>query len=328
MKSNKDENNDNTDGVGDGAPARRSELDAARIDLNKLRTFCVIAEEGGVSAAAQKLALTRSAVSHSLAALESSLGLLLFHRVGKKLVITREGTRLRGAYADAQGRIADALADIGDEEIDVRGWVRVGLYPGFSPFRLSDALERFSTEHPRAHCRLVNGSRSDLFSRLLEGRLDFVLSLRPGDRSTARRVRSTRFFEQSLVLVVARSFRKPRAGLAGIASLPIFDYFRTEPLIDRWITHHYGRRQVPRGNVRVYCGGGTDLALELTCRGLGAAVMPLDVVEPYRQRGELRVIRGPKPTLRDSIWLNELERAKTSTARVSATQQAFREVLV
>lgn len=299
-----------------------SELDAGRIDLNKLRTFFVIAEQGGVSAAAQKLALTRSAVSHSLAGLESSLGMPLFHRVGKKLVLTREGTRLRRAFADAQGHIADALSEIGDEAAEVLGWVRVGLYPGFSHF-LADGLESFAAEHPRARCQLVNGSRSELFSRLLAGRLDFVLSLRPRDSSTARRLRSTRLFEQSLVLAVAGGFRRPRGGLDGIAALPIVDYFRTEPLIDHWVAHHYGRRRVPRRNVRVYCGSGTDLALELTCRGLGACVLPLDLVEPYRQRGELVVIRGQKETLRDVIWLNEL-----TSSRTRAIQRAFREALL
>ena len=49
------------------------------VDLNKLATFFAVAEAGGVSAAARRLGVTRSAVSQSLAAFEASLALQLFH---------------------------------------------------------------------------------------------------------------------------------------------------------------------------------------------------------------------------------------------------------
>jgi len=298
-------------------------LDAARVDLNKLRTFFVIAERGGVSAAASKLSLTRSAVSHSLASLESALGVPLFHRVGKKLLLTREGALLRQAYGDAEGRIGLALDAIGAEAVEVRGWIRLGLYPGFSRFRLAGVLAPFLASHAEARCRLVHDARDELLSRLLDGRLDFVLSLRTGDAATASRVRSAPLFEQSLVLAVARKPSKPsRSGFEAIARLPIIDYFRTDPLIDRWVAHHYGAERVPRANVRVWTGSGTDVALELALRGVGACVLPQDLVEPYVERGELSLLRGPHGDLRDGVWLSEL-----SGARTGAIQSAFREAL-
>ena len=83
-----------------------------RLDLNKLVMFLAIAESGGVSAAARRLALTRSAVSHSLGALESGLGVALFHRVGKSLVLTPDGRRLRAAVGDARDGIGGALDEL------------------------------------------------------------------------------------------------------------------------------------------------------------------------------------------------------------------------
>jgi len=299
------------------------ELDATRVDLNKLRTFFVIAERGGVSAAAADLALTRSAVSHSLSSLEDSLGVTLFHRVGRRLVLSREGARLRRAYAEAERRIGHALDEIGDETREVRGRVRLGVYPGFSRFRLAGALERFLREHAGARCRLVQGSRSELLQGLLEGRIDFALSLLPGAPATAGRVRSTQLFEQALVLAVAKSRRRSGRGLEGLAALPLVDYFRNDPLIDRWVAHHYQGRRLARSDVRVWVGGATDLALELTCRGVGACVLPADLVEPYRRRGELVVIRGCGSPLLDGIWLNEL-----SGARARPVQTALREALL
>lgn len=297
-------------------------MKSTRVDLNKLRTFFIIAERGGVSAAAERLALTRSAVSHSLASLEDMLGVPLFHRVGKKLVLTREGAVLRRAYADVDGLIGDALDQIGDEAGEVRGWIRLGLYPGFSRFRLATVVERFLAAHPKARVRLTQGSRDELQARLLSGRLDFALSLRPTERPNASRIRSTRLFEQSLVLAVEKG-RRIGNDFEKIATLPIVDYFHSEPLIDRWASHHYGRRRIPRANVVVWTRSGTDLALELTLRGVGACVLPQDLVSPYRKRGELTVIRGTRPPLRDGIWLNEIDAPRTS-----AIQTVFKEALL
>ena len=299
-------------------------MEARDLDLNKLRTFFVIAEQGGVSAAARQLSLTRSAISHSLVALEESLGTALFHRVGKKLVLTREGAALRRAYGDVHERLTAALDDVRGEAGEVKGWIRLGLYPGFSRVRLAAVLARFRAANPRARVRVSTASRAELQERLLAGRLDFALSLRPTESAAANRIRSIRLFEQRLVLAVAPAARPRRLDAPAIAAVPVIDYFRSEPLIDRWTAHHFGRRgRSPRGDVVVWAGGETDLAVELTARGVGACVLPQDLVDPYRKRKELAVIRGAKAPLRDDIWLNAID-----STHESPIQTAFREALV
>jgi len=298
-------------------------VEVGNVDLNKLRTFFVIAESGGVSAAARRLSLTRSAVSHSLSGLEEGLGVRLFHRVGKQLVLTREGMALRRAYRDLEARLGAALDEIGGEPGALRGWIRLGLYPGFSRVRLAAVVQRFRGAHPDARVRLVHASRADLQERLLAGRLDFALSLRPTDAPAVRHIRSTRLAEQSLVLAAARGTRRVGQHVDKISALPVVDYFRGDPLIDRWTTHHYGPSRARRRNVVVWVGGGTDLALELTVRGVGVCVLPEDLVDPYRRRGELRVIAGRRAPLRDGIWLNEID-----AARESPIQAAFRAALL
>jgi DNA-binding transcriptional LysR family regulator len=309
-------------GVSDDAgPA--TGLDAyPNLDLNKLRTFFVIAQAGGVSAAARRLSLSRSAVSHSLALLEESLGVPLFHRVAKRLVLTRDGARLRAAFADVQARLDDAVSTIGEQSGDVEGTVRLGLFHGFSRHLLGEAIGCFLDEHPHARVRLSYAARAELADQLATGRLDFTLSLHGRAEARQPQLKAMRLFEQPLVLAARDRPPRGRSGFARIAELPIIDYFRAEPLIDRWAEHHFGRQRVPRSNVRVWAQS-TDLVLELCRRGVGAGVLPLDLVEPYRRRQELRVIRGPRPVLRDEIWLNELPGSKRDRL-----QRAFRSVLL
>jgi DNA-binding transcriptional LysR family regulator len=282
-----------------------------KLDVNKLLTFLAVAEAGGVTAAAARLALTRSAVSHSLGALEASLGVPLFHRIGRGLVPTREGRRLQRAVAEARDRLGAALDEVLGVEREARGPVRLGLFLGFARLRLSQVIEAFARDHPAARVRVSFGPHAWLMEQLLAGRLDLTLALQP-TREQGRSVRSERLTVRPLVLAAHEPVR-PAGEFTRIARLPIVDYYPSDPLIDRWTRHHFGGRRVPRERIRVWAAS-TDLALELVARGVGAAVLPEDVVEPLRARGEIAVVRGPKPPLVDHVWLNELRSARASRA--------------
>ncbi len=296
-------------------------MELNKLDLNRLLTFLVIAEAGGVSAAARRLALTRSALSHSLSSLEAALGVALFHRVGKSLVLTREGALLRGAVGEVRERLGAALDEAVGAGTEVRGPIRLGLFLGFSRFRLAGVIETFLRSHPRARVRVVFGPQAWLLEQLLSGKLDLSLSLRPARERTPH-VRSEKLFEQSLVLAIRGAPRRATARFDEVSALPIVDYYQSDPLIDRWTRHHYGRKRIPRGQIRAWAAS-TDLALELVRSGLGAAVLPVDVAEPFRGRGELALVRGPREPLRDPVWLNELQGATRRRAHV-----VFREVLL
>src|SRR5581483_1045603 len=124
------------------------------VDLNKVATFLAIAEAASVTAAAAQLTLTRSAVSHSLRTLEGQLGVPLFHRVGRGLVLTNEGKLLKQAASDVRSRMSVALEEVLGLAREVRGPVRIGLFLGFSRFRLAGAIDVFTCRHPDVEVRI------------------------------------------------------------------------------------------------------------------------------------------------------------------------------
>lgn len=65
-----------------------------QFDWNRARAFLVTAEEGSLSAAARALGMTQPTVGRQVAALEKELGIILFDRVGKQLVLTPGGLEL------------------------------------------------------------------------------------------------------------------------------------------------------------------------------------------------------------------------------------------
>jgi DNA-binding transcriptional LysR family regulator len=291
-----------------------------RVDLNKLVTFLVIVEAGGVTAASRQLALTRSAISHSLTALEASLGVALFHRVGKAMVLTPEGKRLAAVVAETRERLAEAVGETVGASADVRGVVRVGLFTGFSRFRIAAAVDHFVREHAGARVRVAFGPQTWLAEELTAGRLDFTLSLRPAGASSAG-VRSEKLFEQSLVLATGAGRSRRVNDFAAIQRLALVDYYQSDPLIDRWTRHHFGSKRVGRQQFRAWVAS-TDLAVELVARGTGAAVLPADVAEPFERDGSVAILRGPREPMREPIYLNQL-----SSGRSARVLPAFRESL-
>ena len=295
------------------------ELD--KLDLNKLLTFAAIFELGSVTLAAQRLALTRSAVSHSLRALEGELGVTLFHRVGKRLVSTNEGRLLQRAVVELRERLGSALEEILGLGREVRGAVRVGLFLGFSRFQLADVTFAFASTYPAASVRVAYGPQAWLIEQLLAGKLDMSLSLRPTGEQAAR-LRSEKLRARPLVLALRKSKQRLPRDFTQISKLDIIDYYQSDPVIDRWTRHHFAGQRIPRERVRVWAAG-TDLALELVLRGAGAAVIPEDIARPFERQKQLSIVPGQRTPLLDHVWLNDLPGSRSARA-----PQAFRELLL
>jgi len=291
-----------------------------KIDLNKLRTFAAVAERGGVTQAARQLALTRSAVSQSLAALEASLAVRLFDRVGRRLVPTQEGRGLARLFGRVHEELREALAEIVNEERAVRGLVRLGLFLGASRAQVARVVAAFTAQNPNAQVKLSFGSHAELRGMLGDNRLDFALSLRPG-RLASPRIRSSILYRQTLVLVSSERAPRGRIDAGWLSGRPVVDYYPASPLIRRWLAHHFPRRRIA-AEVRIWAAT-TDMALELAQVGAGAAVVPRSLAEPLVRAGRLHEIRGARADLEDAVWLEE-----SAGAWRNASLEAFRATLV
>ena len=284
------------------------------LDLNKLHVFATVADLGGVGAAAAVLGRTPSAVSQSVTGLERALGVNLFDRVGKRLVLTRGGQqlqqRLRGYHAALQQTV-DALVDADGE---LHGQVRIGVYLGFPRLRLARFLARFAARHPRVRLRVVYAPQEDLTARLLKNRLDVVLALQASAEASAR-IASTRLFEETLTLVGRPRFLRRGLGVRALAGVPVVDYYQSDPLIRRWLAHH-APGQAIEPTVTIWAAT-TDLVLDLVLNDAGGAVLPRDVARPALRARHLVELRPRGAPLTDHIWLNELRggyRDRTVTA--------------
>jgi LysR family glycine cleavage system transcriptional activator len=115
--------------------------------LNALRAFEAVARHQSVSAAADELCVTHSAVSRHVAKLEDHLGEKLFARDHQRLALTTRGAAYAAELTHLFDRIQDATAK-GFSAVAERRPLRIGVYPTFAHRVLIPRLARFQEEYP------------------------------------------------------------------------------------------------------------------------------------------------------------------------------------
>src|SRR5262245_7588761 len=139
------------------------------MDLRHARTFVTVAELGTVSKAALALRVAQPALSRQITALERELGLTLFDRIGRRLVLTGEGAQLLDdcrellSRASAVGERAQALRH-GDT-----GVLKVGASPPHIESVLATFLPRSARRYPGVQVKLIEAAGVDTMA-LLERR--------------------------------------------------------------------------------------------------------------------------------------------------------------
>jgi DNA-binding transcriptional LysR family regulator len=98
-----------------------------RSDLNALAVFATVAEERSFRAAADRLGVTRSAVSQSIRRLEETLGATILHRTTRSVALTEAGERLRADIAPAIAEMRAAMEGVRSLSGPPRGQLRIAV---------------------------------------------------------------------------------------------------------------------------------------------------------------------------------------------------------
>jgi DNA-binding transcriptional LysR family regulator len=162
------------------------------MDLNAVRTFIEVVRAGGFSAAARRLGMPRSTVSLHVRTLEENLGLRLFKRSTRAVVLTEEGRRLFDGADTALGALAETVTSIGAVGGELKGVIRVTAPADFPTRALAEAIGSFRARHPRVTFDVI---LSNSLLGLVSDNIDIALRIgidNPQD-AVIRRVFSTEY---------------------------------------------------------------------------------------------------------------------------------------
>ena len=120
--------------------------------LELLHSFEAVARRLSFTLAAQELFLTQSAVSRQIQSLEADLGVVLFERRHRALVLTEAGTVLQRAVVDSLERLRDATARV--RQATQGRQVAITTTAGFASLWLIPRLAQFTASHPQVDVRV------------------------------------------------------------------------------------------------------------------------------------------------------------------------------
>lgn len=138
----------------------------AILDWNHVRAFLITAELGTLSAAARELGQTQPTLSRQIISLESALVVILFERIGKRLILTEAGKDLL-TQAKQMGESANLFSLIASGKTQkIAGLVRISVSDLFSIHLLPSFLKDIQKEYPEIEIEIVvSNTLSDLQRR-------------------------------------------------------------------------------------------------------------------------------------------------------------------
>lgn len=143
-------------------------------DLDVLRSFVTGMELGSFAKAADRLGRSTSAVSAQLKKLEEQAATPIFRKSGRGLALTEAGETMLG-YARRLLELNDEAASA-IHDVELEGWVRLGLQEDFGEAVLPEVLGRFARAHPKVKIEARIGRSYELAERITSGNLDIALA--------------------------------------------------------------------------------------------------------------------------------------------------------
>jgi DNA-binding transcriptional LysR family regulator len=171
------------------------------MDLSDLTVFCTVVEAGGVTRAAERLHRVQSNVTTRIRKLEQDLGVSLFEREGRQLVLTADGERLLSYARQLLGLAAAARNELAGQRL--AGRFRLGSMENTAATRLPLPLSRFHHDYPEVELELSTGPSLPMCQRVLRGEVDAALVTEPVGGGLDPRLDSRLIGIEELVLVTA-----------------------------------------------------------------------------------------------------------------------------
>jgi DNA-binding transcriptional LysR family regulator len=146
------------------------------IDVRRLRLLLELSRRGTITAVADTLAYTPSAVSQQLAALEREAGVPLLERTGRRVALTPAGAVLAGYAESVLAVLEEAAAALAATRDSLAGPLRIGAFPTAARTILPPALVTLGRDHPALELMVTELDPVAVPGAVRSGALDVALT--------------------------------------------------------------------------------------------------------------------------------------------------------
>jgi DNA-binding transcriptional LysR family regulator len=273
---------------------RHEYLATRPMDLYAMHVFELVATLGGFTRAAEVVGLSQSAVTRQIQTLEDKLGVPLFERTTRKVVLTLAGRSLLAEARKLNGNLEDLLVRFRSEHVEGAKRVRVGFSRTIGLATLPGFLAPFHRRAPEVRLQVSHEGSGELLAALLDHRLDIAVVSAPKRLNPSLEVRH-RFTDEFELIVSANDEPPPGKTPIAPSRLRAWAQRRSWILLDtasntggnlaHWI------RDVGWQASAVMELDNFEVIIHLVAMGLGASLVPRRALAAYPRKHAL--IRVP-----------------------------------
>jgi DNA-binding transcriptional LysR family regulator len=265
-----------------------------RGDFADLTAFVAVADELSFRAAAARVGVTPSALSHAMRQLEERLGVRLLHRTTHSVALTDAGRRLLERLQPAIAQITGALEDLGQERQRPFGRLRIHASPMSAAAVIAPVWDRFLTTYPDVHLELQVDDEASV--DIVAKGFDAAIGIRERAAADMIAVRVTGPMKVVVVGAPAYFARRPAPCTPDDLAHHNCIQYRWGDTIFAWPFQRNGKSQriSVQGSVTI---NSPALALRAAVDGLGIALTIEAAAEPFVRLGQLvRVLADWSPS--------------------------------
>ncbi|MGY0694602.1 LysR family transcriptional regulator [Virgibacillus sp. FSP13] len=254
------------------------------MELRQLITFRTVASTLNFTRAAEALNYVPSNVTMQIKALEDELGVPLFDRLGKQLVLTSPGKRFLLHIQSVLDKLDEARSTVHDNE-NVRGTLTISANEVLCAYRLPVVFKRFRSRYPEVRLMFRSIPNQELKQTLFDGDADVVFML---DET----IRSTRLAVEPLLEETFQLFVAPDHPLANQIKLQQEDFHGEVFLVNEKGCPYrtmFDRSFEKKGidSITYLEFQNAEAIKQCAISGIGIAFLPEVTVEAEIERGDL-----------------------------------------
>jgi DNA-binding transcriptional LysR family regulator len=293
--------------------------------LRQLQFFVAAAEAGSVSGAARALSISQSSVTEAILSLEGDLGVSLFDRQARGLLITQKGSAFLRHARKILADVATARSAFQSEAEAATGRLSLGVTSLVAGYVLSDILARYRRAFPQIELNVVEDNGDYLQHLLIGGELDVAVLLTSS-------VKDRLALNVETLLVSPYRLWMPLGHPLAQQETITLEELAGQPLIQLMVDEIEGETRrltaaMPVKPEMAFRTRSVEAVRSLVATGAGLAILPSLVYRPWSLEGdriETRDVSGDLPSVQVGLaWRKGAPLAAPAFNFVRSTQSAI-----
>lgn len=247
------------------------------MDMNLLKVFISVANKKSISLASNELKCAQSNVTSRIKQLEKILGLELFYRVPKGVILTSSGERFYPQALEILHKMENAISSLNLEE--QMSHLKVGSTECNAVVRISPFLIQLHKDFPKMQLELFTGTTKDILQLILDYKIDIAfISGEPKNDS----LMVLKKYEEEIAILEPQENNTPNVTLT----------FKEGCVYDEFLRDYYKQKEVHVEKSLTF--GSLETILSCIKVGMGKSLLPTSIVKKMGYDKDIKITVLPK----------------------------------